>query len=173
MSNIDIKFGGLFLGGNLSKLRARQFAKVQELDLAQKAVESDQQSVEEMIGALGEEANSPETMQKLAAVMNSESMQQAKGMRQRLQQGDNRRPSKPGAMGDPLAQLLEPIEGESMADILTGLISLDLKARTVIMKMQPRQREHLLQGLREEGPEGYRSFIRDYFQRLTRVQTGQ
>ena len=152
------------------KMRSRQFEKVQELDLAQKAVESDQQSVEEMIEALGEEANSLEAIQKLMAMMNSDPMQQAKGMLQRLEQGDTPRPPKPGAMGDPLAQLPEPIEGESMEQILTGLIGLDLNARTVIMKMQPRQREQMLQGLREEGPEGYRSFIRDYFQRLTRVQ---
>ncbi|MDP7741711.1 MAG: hypothetical protein QGF67_09740 [Lentisphaeria bacterium] len=156
-----------------NKMRSRQFEKVQELDMAQKAVESDQQSVAEMIDALGEEADSPEAMQQLADVLNSENLEQAKGMLQRLPQGDNRRPPKPGAMGDPLAQLPEPIEGERMADILTGLVSLDLKARTVIMKMQPRQREQMLQGLREEGPEGYRSFIRDYFQRLTRVQAGQ
>ena len=38
------------------------------------------------------------------------------------------------------------------------------------MKMQPREREDLLQGLKEEGPEGYREFIRDYFRRLTKVQ---
>ena len=126
-----------------------------------------------MINALGEEVDSLEAMQKLAAMMNSESVQQAKEMLQRLEQGDNHRPSKPGVMGDPLAQLPDPIDGESMADILTGLVSLDLSARTVIMKMQPRQREQMLQGLREEGPEGYRSFIRDYFQRLTRVQTDQ
>jgi hypothetical protein len=156
-----------------NKMRSRQFEQVQELDLAQKAVESDQQSVEEMINALGEEVDSLEAMQKLAAMMNSESVQQAKEMLQRLEQGDNHRPSKPGVMGDPLAQLPDPIDGESMADILTGLVSLDLSARTVIMKMQPRQREQMLQGLREEGPEGYRSFIRDYFQRLTRVQTDQ
>ncbi len=36
--------------------------------------------------------------------------------------------------------------------------------------MQPQVREELLQGLREEGPEGYRAFIRDYFKRLTRVK---
>ncbi len=46
---------------------------------------------------------------------------------------------------------------------------IDLATRTVIMKMQPREREELLQGLREDGPEGYREFIRDYFRRLTKV----
>jgi hypothetical protein len=33
--------------------------------------------------------------------------------------------------------------------------------------MPPRVREELLQGMREEGPEGYRKFIEDYFTRLT------
>ena len=54
--------------------------------------------------------------------------------------------------------------------ILVELDDFDLNARTVIMKMQPREREDLLQGLKEEGPEGYRAFIRDYFRRLTKVQ---
>ena len=47
----------------------------------------------------------------------------------------------------------------------------DLAARTIILKMQPRLREELLQGLREEGPEGYRKFIRNYYLRLTKVQS--
>ena len=55
--------------------------------------------------------------------------------------------------------------------ILVELGDFDLKARTMIMKMQPREREELLLGLREEGPEGYRKFISDYFHRLTKVQT--
>ena len=38
------------------------------------------------------------------------------------------------------------------------------------MKLQPRVREELLQGMREQGPEGYRKFIQDYFQRLTKVK---
>ena len=32
-------------------------------------------------------------------------------------------------------------------------------------------REELLQGLREQGPKGYRKFISDYFRRLTKVKT--
>jgi len=39
------------------------------------------------------------------------------------------------------------------------------------MKMQPKLREELLQGMREEGPEGYRKFIQDYFKRLTEVKS--
>ena len=48
-----------------------------------------------------------------------------------------------------------------------------LEARGVIMKMQPAVREELLQGLREEGPEGYRVFIRDYFRRLTKARANE
>ena len=54
--------------------------------------------------------------------------------------------------------------------ILLELDDFDLNARAVIMKMQPREREDLIQGLKEDGPEGYRHFIRDYFRKLTKVQ---
>jgi hypothetical protein len=51
------------------------------------------------------------------------------------------------------------------------LRELDPATRTMLLKMQPRVREELLQGMREEGPEGYRQFIREYFQRLTEVHS--
>ena len=51
------------------------------------------------------------------------------------------------------------------------LAKLDPSARTVLLKMPPRVREELLQGMREEGPEGYRKFIEDYFKRLTEVKS--
>ena len=50
------------------------------------------------------------------------------------------------------------------------LAKLDPETRSVILKMPPRVREELLQGRREEGPEGYRKFIEDYFERLTEVK---
>ena len=53
------------------------------------------------------------------------------------------------------------------------LHELDPATRTVILKMQPRVREEILQGMREQGPEGYRPFIREYFQRLTEVGEGK
>lgn len=49
------------------------------------------------------------------------------------------------------------------------LRELDPATRTVLLKMQPHVREELLRGMREQGPEGYRQFIREYFQRLTEV----
>jgi hypothetical protein len=50
------------------------------------------------------------------------------------------------------------------------LSQLDPNARAIILKMQPRMREELLQGMREQGPEGYRKFIQDYFKRLSTVK---
>lgn len=52
------------------------------------------------------------------------------------------------------------------------LRELDPATRSAILKMQPRIREELLQGLRDEGPEGYQRFIRDYFERLTKAGQG-
>jgi hypothetical protein len=52
------------------------------------------------------------------------------------------------------------------------LKDLDPSTKAIILKMQPRMREELLQGLREEGPEGYQRFIRDYFERLTKAGHG-
>ena len=40
----------------------------------------------------------------------------------------------------------------------------------MLLKLPPRVREELLQGLRERGPEGYGPFIEDYFKRLTEVK---
>ncbi len=50
------------------------------------------------------------------------------------------------------------------------LSELDPATRSVIMKMQPKLREELLQGMQEEGPEGYRYFIRNYYKQLTKVK---
>ena len=57
-----------------------------------------------------------------------------------------------------------------VAPLDTALPDIDLTTRTAILKLQPQIREELLQGLREEGPEGYRAFIRNYFKKLTEVK---
>jgi hypothetical protein len=51
------------------------------------------------------------------------------------------------------------------------LSKLSPAAREAVMKLSPRLREELLQGLREQGPEGYGPFIEDYFKRLTETKT--
>ena len=63
---------------------------------------------------------------------------------------------------------LDPNSGSQFA-LEAVLKDLDPATRSMILKMQPRVREELLQSLREEGPEGYQRFIRDYFKRLTKA----
>ncbi len=71
-----------------------------------------------------------------------------------------------GGLADPEDLLLN--FRQSLEAALDGL---DLESRTIILKMQPRMREELLQGLREEGPEGYEKFVRNYFKRLAKVKS--
>ena len=61
-------------------------------------------------------------------------------------------------------------DGQEAEQVLVDLSKLDVATRRVIMKMQPKEREELLQGLREEGPKAYRGFIRDYFKKLSRAR---
>jgi predicted nucleic acid-binding Zn-ribbon protein len=51
------------------------------------------------------------------------------------------------------------------------LSKLSPSAREAVMKLPPRVREELLQGLGEQGPEGYGPFIEDYFKRLMETKT--
>ena len=63
-----------------------------------------------------------------------------------------------------------PITDKMVAPLEAELPDLDLATRTMILKLQPQIREELMQGLKEEGPEGYKTFIRNYFKRLTEVK---
>src|SRR4051794_25976303 len=76
-------------------------------------------------------------------------------------------PPGPSSTRDPNLMPTTDAVGSPAAEALADL---DLATRTMILKMQPKLREELLQALREEGPEGYRAFIRDYFRRLTQVK---
>ena len=155
------------------QLRSRQASRVEELDLAEQALGSDQQSLEKMLEQLQAAAADPDQARQLAQMMKSMNMRQAQAMLRRMQQmlsqAQSQQPNQPPAPSENLTGLLTPVDGGTEF-ILVEFEDLDLNARTVIMKMQPRVREELLQGLREEGPEGYRRFIRDYFRRLTKVK---
>ena len=166
------------------ELRSRQFNRLEELDMAAQALASDEQSLEEMLEAM--QAAMPEgspltaeQMQQLREMMNDKSQQQARAMFARMQQmlaqamqQDNQDPAEAQL---PQPSALSPIGNQEgviggVEQILVDLDDLDVNTRVVIMKMQPKEREELLQGLREEGPEGYRRFIKDYFRRLSEVQ---
>jgi hypothetical protein len=162
------------------EMRSRQASRVEELDLAEQALKSDQQSLEQMLEQLQAAAADPEQAQQLGKMMKSMSMQQAQAMLERMRQmqaqaqqqqnqQQNQQANQPPTPAETPQGLLTPTDNSTEA-ILVELDDLDLNTRTVIMKMQPNVREELLQGLREEGPEGYRRFIRDYFRRLTKVK---
>jgi hypothetical protein len=105
-------------------------------------------------------------------------MQQQQQQQQQQQPGENQpqdqqknQPMPPQAtLANQLIGNLKP-DGEGTEQVLVDLGELDVATRRVIMKMQPKEREELLQGLREEGPEAYRGFIRDYFKKLSRART--
>ena len=50
------------------------------------------------------------------------------------------------------------------------LAKLDPAMRRIFLKLPPRVREELLEGLRDEGPAGYERFVREYFRRLTKAK---
>lgn len=108
--------------------------------------------------------NSAEVQQALAMAARMKAM---KSGRNRSEPGRDQAhaPHPPGASSTPNLQGSPPgIASESV------LNKLDLNTRTVLLKMPPRVREEILQGMREQAPEGYSKFIQDYFQRLTEVK---
>ena len=115
----------------------------------------------------------------LAELLNSEAVREARAMAARLQQArqaaelaqpgqtpQQSQPANPSAGPSSTTAALPP----SAAHLDVALQGLDLETRTILLKMQPKLREELLQGLREEGPQGYQKFIRNYYQRLARVK---
>jgi len=169
------------------QLRSRQFQRLEELDMAAQALASDEQSLEEMLEQM-EAATAegspltPEQMQQLRDMLSDKNQQQAQAMFRRMQQmlaqAMQQQQNGPQQAQLPQPSALSPIGNQEgvlggVEQILVDLEDLDVNTRVVIMKMQPQEREELLQGLREEGPEGYRRFIKDYFRRLTEVQAAQ
>jgi len=168
------------------ELRSRQFNRLEELDMAAQSLASDEQSLEEMLA--GMEAAmpngsplTPEQMQQLRQMMSGKNQQQAQAMFERLQQmlAQAMQPDgQPVQAQLPNSSQLNPVGNQvdvigDVEQIMVELADLDLNSRVLIMKMQPKVREELLQGLRGEGPEGYRQFIKDYFRRLTEVQAAE
>jgi hypothetical protein len=163
-------------------LQARQAEQAEQLANAEQALAADQEILESLIESLAAQLPAealgemtPEQAAQLQQLLSAETTREALEMFRRLEamlaQTDVPAPSAnqppPPSQTTPTPDLTEI---GAVDAILVELDEFDLNARTVIMKMQPREREDLLQGLKEEGPEGYREFIRDYFRRLTKVQ---
>jgi hypothetical protein len=162
-------------------LRQRGERERGELDEAEQSLASDQQSLEAMLQQLrdalrsaGKESGSEpkqagETEQSLEKLLRSQALQEALQMAARMrhageQEGGNAHAGAPSPSRTPIGnQHGSPVQG-TPADELRQL---DLATQQLILKMQPKLREELLQSMREEGPEGYRKFIQDYFRRLS------
>jgi hypothetical protein len=172
-------------------LGQRQGQMLRRMDRAERSLAADEQSLEQIMQRLrnamrdgrqaqGRAQGEPsegqgQEGQQLADLMKSQVLQQALSMAARMrgmrhgqraqgrkgvpQNGPNYA-SSGNLQGSP--PVGEPLEAE--------LGKLDLEMRAALLKMQPRLREELLQSMREEGPEGYRKFIEDYFKRLTEVK---
>jgi hypothetical protein len=150
------------------ELRSRQWHRLEELDLAQQSVAADRQALGNMSQQLQQALQSVQSgrlpagqtsQQLLAQQLRGQSLQQALAMAGRVRSG-------PGWGGGGFygwGRFGYFVEG--------NLPPLDVSARTVILNMQPQQREELLEGMREEGPEAYRPFIQNYFKQLSKVKS--
>lgn len=177
-------------------LAERQFHRLEELNLGQQSLGTDMASLEALMEQLQQALDgSPEGTQADAAPManageqhsgepnlsnllQSPEVQEAMALAQRLRQAQNAmaqgqpgQPQKgPAHMSRGMALgNLDPTSSSGQI-VEVELSKLDPQTRTLILKMQPRLREELLQGMREQGPEGYRKFIQDYFKRLSEVK---
>ncbi len=174
------------------EMRSRQVDRVEELDQAQRALGADKNSLEKLLEQLENLANqsdqsmSPSQLdqldQKMQEQMQSDAMQAAREMMQRLQQmlGQAGAPQDQPPEGQqppqsapppPPSTLSEAANATAVVDqIVEELGDFDAGTRTVIIGMQKRQREDLLQSLKSKGPEGYRAFVREYFRKLAKVK---
>ncbi|HJT75870.1 MAG TPA: hypothetical protein VJ739_01605 [Gemmataceae bacterium] len=168
-------------------LESRQEQNLQEADAAEKALGSDQSELEKLLNALqnathphegqphqgqGQQADD-EMARQLAQLLQSPEMQQAMAMLARMRQaGHQGHRGMHTAQPNPTDSAQGNPNGSPVSGALTQaeLEQLDPNARAAVLKLPPRLREELLQGMREEGPEGYRKFIEDYFKRLTEVK---
>ncbi|HEX7448464.1 MAG TPA: hypothetical protein VF306_13005 [Pirellulales bacterium] len=131
----------------------------------------------------GQPPTDTEADQQLADLLQSPTLREAMAMAQRLRQMQNSAAQSQqanNAQGKPQKGPATTSRGLSLGNldptnsrgeiVQVELAQLDPETRAIVLKMQPRLREELLQGMREQGPEGYRKFIQDYFKRLTEVK---
>jgi hypothetical protein len=168
------------------QLGQRQEQNLEELSKTEAGLGSDAQSVEQLLDRLRQTTGSAEPPShggehvdmspELARLLRSEAFQQALAMVARMRQLAQA-PAAAG-QGQPLAAS-QAVIGNLQGGLRTAvppeieLGRLDPETRAALLRMQPKQREEILQGMQEEGPEGYRAFIRDYFQRLSRSKDGK
>jgi hypothetical protein len=172
-----------------ARLAQQQQQHAEQLSSAAESLAADQQALTELISELSQATGSPQTgdtqhgnaqtsntqpSQQLNQLMNSPAMQQAMAMTQRM----NEMQLPPTMARNAIAQLTQSPGSPDGARTMTGAVEQLLvelgesepNAASLLMRMQPRQRVDLLQGLRQGGPKGYQKLIRDYFIRLSQTK---
>ena len=176
-----------------------QLQRLEELDSARRALKSDQKSLDNLQDQLKkaqqkseqsdqQQQGKEEAQQNLEQLLQDALTRKAQKMMQRMQQQQakaqpgqdqqknqqkDQQKNQPMPPQPTLANQLignQDPDGKGTEQVLVDLDKLDVATRRVILKMQPKEREELLQGLREEGPKAYRGFIRDYFKKLSRAR---
>jgi hypothetical protein len=155
--------------GRREALQDHQKDNLKDLDAAQKALASDEKTLEEMIQSLmnatqqtskNPPKDGPPPKDSLSQLLGSEPMKNAIQMAERAKQ------AKPGSPDQPLPPGATAGSGAT-TNGPGSLDDLDPATRATILQLPPRVREELLQGMKAQGPEGYRKFIQDYFKRLS------
>jgi len=120
-------------------------------------------------GRQGQQSEADRAMGALRQMLQSSRMQQALGMASRMRQGPpGGQAQAPGPRPPTTGPSSGNLDGSPVSGSASGeLAKLDPATRSILLKLPPRVREDLLQGMREQGPEGYGPFIEEYFKRLT------
>jgi len=160
----------------------KQLQRLEELETANQALKRDEKSLENLQEQLQQAQQDSQPQQTLEQTLQQDLMQKARKMMQRMQQQqqqqanqpqDQQKNQQPMPPQSTLANQLignQKLDGEGTGQVLVDLGKFDVATQRVIMKMQPKEREELLQGLREDGPKAYQGFIRDYFKKLSRAR---
>jgi hypothetical protein len=160
-----------------SDLQDKQNQRMQDLDSAMKSLGSDKDTLGKMMDALqqamkgnqkGQPGEADSAMDQLAQMLQSPRMQQAMAMAHRMRQGQRGQQAQPQAGQTPMGNR----EGGPLGNKPLGgdLSKFDPATRAVLLKLPPRLREEIRQGMEEKGPEAYKAFIDDYFNRLTKIK---
>jgi hypothetical protein len=162
------------------EMQDRQENNERNLDSAERSLKSDQQTLEEMLRQLsqanknaqnpknGQPSESDQLADALEQMMRSPAMRQAMEMARRMQQAKQMGRQRPQGQREPSHTNEGNREGTPPPPAREADLSkLDPDTRAIILRMPPRLRDELIQGMNEQGPEAYRAFIQDYFKRLT------
>jgi hypothetical protein len=157
------------------ELEDRQTQNLRDLDSAEKSVESDRRSLENMLNRLGQARQGRQgrpTGQEpdpLGQMMNSPQMRAAQSMLSRARQGRSQgQPGQQTQRGGLQPNLRGGPQSGRFPQI--DLDKLDAPTRAALLRMQPEAREKLLQSLRDAGPEGYERHIMEYYKRLSETK---